>query len=168
MNKTKERFYDLSPAVLKMNAIHQLRAAIDRKDSDAVEDALMLCYDHESGADYVGLLVQLLQADWHKRHEDVALELQRLRSPLAVSALRGTATRKFAYLEYDSSHALARKCTWALADMGTKEAQEMLMEIASCDDPEVAGYARKRLDNWELELRRKGADGPGNSHRAGQ
>lgn len=153
-----------------MNTLHQLRAAIDKKDSDAVEDALMLCYDNEGGADYIGLLVQLLQADWHMRHEDVALELQRLRSPLAVPALRATATRRFAYLEYDSSHALARKCTWALADIGTKEAQEKLIEIASCDDPEVAGYAQKRLDNWELELRRKGAeqDGAGNSHRAGQ
>ena len=141
-----------------MNAIHQLQAAIDKKDGNAVEDALLLCYDKEGGADYVGLLVNLLLADWHMRHEDVALELQRLRSPLAVSALRVTATRKFQYLEYNDSHALARKCTWALADIGTMEAKSKLIEIAACEDPEVAGYAHKRLENWESELGRKGAE----------
>ncbi|MCC5848854.1 MAG: hypothetical protein JJU29_12255 [Verrucomicrobia bacterium] len=141
-----------------MKAILNLQVAIDKKDGNAVEDALILCYDKEGGEDYVGLLVQLLLANWHMMHEDVALELQRLRSPLAVPALRVTATRKFQYLEYNGSHALARKCTWALADIGTKESKDKLIEITACEDPEVAGCAQKRLTNWESELGRKGAE----------
>lgn len=141
-----------------MNPIDQLRAAIEKQDSDVVESVLHLCYDKAGGADYVGLLDLLLLADWHMSHEDVAQELQRLRSPLAIPALRTTATRKFAYLEYNNSHALARKCTWALADIGTKEAKEKLLEIAACEDREVAGYAKKRLDSWESELGRKGPE----------
>lgn len=153
-----------------MNLIHQLRAAIDKKDSTEVENALMLCSDKEVGAEYVGLLVELLLADWHMKHEDITLELQRLRSPLAVPALQLTATRKFTYLRYNDSQALARKCTWALADIGTNQAKAKLIELAASGDGGVSAYAQKRLDNWELELRRKGAgpDGAGNSHCAGQ
>lgn len=140
-----------------MSNINHLQIAMDNHDGGAVEDALTQCYKEESAA-YIDLLVELLLADWHTRHEDIALEMQRLRSPITIPALKTTSLRKFAYLDYNNSHALARKCVWALADIGTMHAKSELAEIADCEDDVVAEYARKRLDKWELELARKRAE----------
>lgn len=104
----------------------------------------------------VPTLIGLLRSAAHYRHEDVARWLQDLRDPRAVDALHAAALTKYEYLAYDDSHAFARKCTWALADIGTPAAQDALGLLAACDDPEIAGYAQKRLDGWVAEARRKG------------
>jgi hypothetical protein len=82
--------------------------------------------------------------------------LQDLRVPETVEALARAAVIGFDYLEYDDGHAFARKCCWALADIGTKEAYARLESLAAHPDATVAGYAQKRLDNRRDELARKG------------
>jgi len=79
-----------------------------------------------------------------------------LRSPAAVDALERTAHAVHGYLAYDDGFALARKCTWALADIGTPEAQQALVRLAACDNSIIASYAQKRLTNWQNEFHRKG------------
>ena len=82
--------------------------------------------------------------------------LQDLCVPETADALATAALIKHEYLEYDNSYAFARKCTWALADIGTPQALANLEYLAQTSDPDVAAYAQKRLDNWEHELHRKG------------
>lgn len=139
-------------------------AATSARDGAAVECALMLAVEtldrvvkHELDLDVVPTLVELLRAPWHTRHEDTARWLQQLRDPRAVDALFDIATTKFPHFEHDNSYALARKCTWALADIGTPEARTKLEALAGISDPEIAGYARRRLDHWDDEIDRKGA-----------
>ncbi len=130
-----------------MDTLTTLKSSVITKDADEVEDALVgVMQEERTEKEYVHLLIALLEADWHFRHEDVARELQRLRDPLAISSLRRVAERKFDYLEYNDSQALARKCTWALSDIGTNEARVALEEIASLPDQVVSGYAKKCLD----------------------
>ena len=133
-----------------------LEEAVRLGDAKSVECALMLARGRTGDRDVVPMLIVLLRAPWHTRHEDIARWLQDLRDPRAVDALYETALTKHEYLDYDDSHALARKCTWALADIGTAEAQEKLQRLARGEDREVAGYAQKRLDNWAQETGRKG------------
>ena len=61
------------------------------------------------------------------------------------------------YLDYDEFFGLARKCTWALADIGTPEANTALQELSQVDNQTIADYAQERLDKWEQELYRKNA-----------
>jgi hypothetical protein len=117
-------------------------------DADAVECALLVADGRTGDTDLVPTLITLLRATWHMKHEDLALWLQRLRDARAVDALYEAALTKHAYLHYNNSYALARKCTWALADIGTLEAREKLRQLAAGEDREIAGYARKRLDAW--------------------
>jgi len=131
-----------------MNPIQTLKEAYKRQDGEAVELALMQCYDKFDRSDYVAVLIDLLLEDWHYKHEDIALELQRIQSPLAVDALHQTAIKKFAYLDYNYSHALARKCTWALCKIGTEEAKQRLIQLTDFEDSEVVSYAQKRLVSW--------------------
>jgi len=126
-------------------------------DADSVECALMIADGRTGSIDLVPTLIALLRAKWHEEHEDLARWLQDLRDPRAVDALYEVALTKHGYLEHDNSYALARKCTWALADIGTAEAQEKLRLLARSEDPEIAGYAQKRLDHWTAEMARKGA-----------
>jgi len=123
-----------------------LTTACERKDAGDVECALILAWRFSAlGPSHVDVLCTLLLAPWHTRHEDIAKALQTLRDPRAVGALTEAATTKHAYLEYDQSHALARKCTWALADIGTDAARARLLQLTRCTDETVAGYARRRL-----------------------
>lgn len=66
-----------------------------------------------------------------------------------------TANVELEYFNYDDTKSLARKCIWALADIGTEKAKEKLVLLSNSSDTLIANYARKRLNNWELELSRK-------------
>lgn len=125
-------------------------------DAASIECALAIAPGRTGELDVVPALIALLRSDAHGRHEDVARWLQELRDPRAVDALYAAALTEHVYLAHDGGHALARKCTWALADIGTAEAREKLRLLADSDDPETAGYARERLDRWTEELARKG------------
>lgn len=137
-----------------MTTPDDLREAIRRQDPDLVEDVLSSL---ELSAGVLPELILLLTASWHYRHEDVAGALQRLKDPAAVAALYEAAHMKHEYLSYNDSHALARKCTWALADIGTPEAKARLEALAGEPDTTVAGYAQRRLDRWDEEITRKGS-----------
>ena len=73
-----------------------------------------------------------------------------------MEALYRTAFVEHEYRAYDEFFGLARRCTWALADIGTVEAYEKLELLAQCNNPMIAAYAQKRLDSWEEEKTRKG------------
>ncbi|MDO9022820.1 MAG: hypothetical protein Q8S73_02130 [Deltaproteobacteria bacterium] len=135
-----------------------LRHALENLDAVDVECALLLANIGGLAEDDVPTLCEILLAPWHTRHEDVIGYLQRLRDPRSIDALARAAVVKHAYLHHDDSHALARKCTWALADIGTQEARSHL-EMLSCNsDAELAAYAQKRLNAWEEERPRKRGD----------
>ena len=134
-----------------------LRDAIVEEDADGVEEALNQAFGAGLSPDLVPTLIELLALPWHTRHEDVVLALQELKPPDAVEALRRAAVATHEYLDYDEFFGLARKCTWALGDIGTDAAKAALRELAEGENESIAGYARKRLDNWEQKLHRKGA-----------
>jgi hypothetical protein len=131
----------------------------ERLDELADECEMPLAHDSMGKVDIVATLVALLRAPSHYRHEDVARYLQELRDPRAIEALFETAHVNHAYLEH-SPGVLARKCTWALADIGTPEAYERLRTLAAGSDARVAAYAQKRIDAWSEEADRKGPRPP--------
>ncbi|HXA17832.1 MAG TPA: hypothetical protein VN380_12620 [Thermoanaerobaculia bacterium] len=143
-------------------AERELRAGLAARDAGTIECALLLAFRFELlTPDMASLLGLLLLEPWHQKHEDIAKILQELREPATADALAGAAVVKHDYLAYDDSHALARKCIWALADIGTPAAREHLERLSGNPDHEVAAYAQKRLDNWEQELPRKRPSAPG-------
>jgi HEAT repeat protein len=83
--------------------------------------------------------------------------LQQLKNPAAVDALSEEALAAYEYLKYDESRSLARKCTWALADIETPDAKEQLQKLAQSNKSAVAAYVRRRLDKWDEEQYRKGS-----------
>jgi hypothetical protein len=152
-----------NPTAAQIEAVARLEAAINVKDADGVEAALADAYGAgvhlgpgaELQAGMCSLLISLLNAPWHIRHEDVALSIQSLRCTEAVPALEEAAHAVYEYLSYDDFFGLARKCTRALADIGTPEARAALERLSNSSNAVIAGYAARRLARWERELDRK-------------
>jgi len=127
----------------------RLRELLDEtlasRKADDVESLLSIAdqfraLTHES----VPVLCRLLLADFHQRHEDIAGYLQSLRDPRSVGALYDACFLDLPYF-WDGGDALARKCTWALHDIGTPDAFERLRALTEHPRPGVIDYARKRL-----------------------
>ncbi len=91
------------------------------------------------------ILCSLLVRDDHEGHDDLADTLQNLRDPRSVGCLFDRTQRRLPYLDCNDSSALARRCVWALHDIGTEEALAKLEALAKDPREEVAGEAVDRL-----------------------
>lgn len=124
-----------------------LGAALASGDAEEVGCMRILCARFGSfTAENVEALCELLDAPWHTCHEDIAFALEQLHDERSIEALYRAALSKHEYLAYDDGHALARKCIWALAKIGTAAARRRLEDLSRCGDPTIEGYAKKRLD----------------------
>lgn len=135
--------------------MNDLEIAIKKQDWRALEVALGNAFNEELLEVSVLVLIGLCRARWHMCHEDVVSALQKVGDVSAVEAIEEIAYVDFAYLNYDEAFGLARKATWALADIGGTSAKEALHRIATLPNPVKAAYANKRLQKWDLELKRK-------------
>lgn len=129
-----------------------LICAYNEKNADDVEYSLTVAYKFNLITErYVDILCKLLESSWHYRHEDIAKILQSMKSPSSIEYLYRTALTKFEYLEYDNSYALARKCMWALGDIGTDKAIERLKLLANSEDEELRGYAIEQFNREKIK-----------------
>jgi hypothetical protein len=147
------------PTAADIDAVVRLEAAIDSKNGRELEAAIAPLWRTEISpelqCEVCRLLISIIDATWHRCHEDAVQEIQRLHCKDAVLALERTAHAVHAYLSYDEVFGLARKCTWALADIGTPDARQALERLSRSSNPLIAGYAKKRIDRWQAELPRK-------------
>jgi HEAT repeat protein len=123
--------------------------------AESIEALLWLADIVGPPPDYAVILASLLLATNHQRNEDIAHTLQGLRDARTVEALFCAALSIHGHLHYDEFFNVARKCTWALADIGTPEAFAKLQELTTNENPSIAGYAQKRIDSWVKERARK-------------
>lgn len=132
-----------------------LEAAVASGDTVTIENAVRRAYSDGLKTAYAPALIEILTQANHRRHEDVVTALQILKDPRASDALFHAALIQHDYLNYDEYFGLARKCTWALADIGSPTAFEYLQRLAAGSNGVVARYAQKRLERWEDESGRK-------------
>jgi len=114
----------------RQQTLEALARAARIADSKSVESSLVEAFRIGFTPEFVPVLIELLEMPWHNRHEDIVSSLQQLKDPRAVDPLYRAAIVTHAYLDYDEFFGLARKCTWALADIGTAEAQARLKSLA--------------------------------------
>lgn len=134
----------------------EIKRLLTEKDSDGVyEDALSFIYTYEKDEEILLLLCQLFESEWHKAHEDMASAFQYISNPITAETLFKVAFSDYEYISWNEYCPLQRKCTWALADIGTKEAKKYLEQIEQQANEVIAAYATKRLVQWDFEFRRK-------------
>ncbi len=133
----------------------ELKTAIQNKDGSQVEKVIRSAFQSQGTDEIQPLMAKLCVEDWHWMHEDIVGLLQEFGEIEDVSALEHVVSMNFSYLEYDEHFSLARKATWALADIGGSEARQALERIVERSNPTIAGYAKKRLMKWDVEHGRK-------------
>lgn len=135
----------------------EIERIITEKDHEAVcKKAFRLINEYPRDEEILLLLCEMFESDWHTRHEDMALSFQYVKNPVTIKSLFKVAFSEFEYCNWDDNYPLQRKCTWALADIGTSEAKEYLEQIEQNANETIAAFASKRLKNWDSEFRRKG------------
>ncbi len=139
-----------------VKVLADLNHALESRKGDEIDAAVLAAFQVGLSRDFVPPFIGLLGLRNHHSHEDIVGGLQRLRDPRAVDAVYQASFVNHEYLAYDEFFGLARKCTWALADIGTAEALVRLRLLAASENSVIAGYAQKRIDNWDAEHHRKG------------
>lgn len=126
--------------------LESLQHSYQFRSGDDLEYVLLLSFTFDIiDESFSEILCKILLGDWHYKHEDIAMMLQQLKWPPSVDALYETAIRKFEYLDYDESHALARKCIHALSDLNTKESIEKLQLLTESTVSVIKESAEKQL-----------------------
>ncbi|TQV67565.1 hypothetical protein [Aliiroseovarius halocynthiae] len=136
--------------------IEALEAAFADKNPLAFEEALVDAPTFEPRDRVCALLTRALEEDWFFPHEDIVQYIQELRCCDAVAVLEKRAIDIPEHLQWDDGFSFSRKCTWALADIGTTDALAALERLARSENSAVRDFAQRRLDRWEAELERKG------------
>lgn len=150
---SKEEFLSLEKLdenSLRESVYKELDIAIDSKDAVRVDVLIYLSFKFDLLVEQMDeILIYLLGCDWHWQHENIAMLLQKLKAPSSVDVLYETALKKYGYLDYDESYALAVKCIWALGDIGTEYAKQKLQLLLNSDITIIQENAQKQINRLE-------------------
>jgi hypothetical protein len=153
--KPEDLILPRKPGLNPAEVLDCLNRSAASRDPCEIQDAITSAHQLGLKPEFVPVFLNLLEMPDHFRHEDIVSGLQKLRDPRAINALYRTALTRHSYLDYDEFFGLARKCTWALADIGTPDALAKLKLLATATNPTIAAYAKKRIERWKSELHRK-------------
>lgn len=143
--------FPYNPAKDKTYFLRALDGLLLSKNADDLEHVLLLGFHFGFPEESAIVLCKLMLEEWHTQHENIALVLKDLRCPDSVDCLFSTALKKFLYLEYDESNALAVKCIYALRAIGTDRAKEKLILLAEHNDEIIRSNAKRALDAMKGE-----------------
>lgn len=145
---------NLSENDMKECVCKELLIAMEKQQPIRVDNLLFLVFHFDLlDKEMEDILNQLLACDWHMQHENIAMLLQKLKSPNSIEVLYETAIKEYEYLDYDEAHALAVKCIWALGDIGTEHAEQKLKLLLNSHISVIKENAQKQLDRIDKKRR---------------
>ena len=145
----KEKFLARYSGIAELNVdycLDMFDEAIQTRDAEMVDEAMLLTeFLKLFSAKFSSLLCELLQADWHYKHEDIATELKLIKDSSTVDCLFNATQLNFDYLNYDDTYQFARKCIKAISEINNEEAIGKLKILAKTDNLEIREYSIKEL-----------------------
>lgn len=136
------------PSTINNHILAQMAAAIAAVDWDAQEAVVELA----CGIDDVDLkaaaLNGLLAMPGHELHQQVTMEIQRLKSASSVPIIEAVLEGGFDYLQYTCSEdeVIAKWFSHALASIGTPEAIALIRKFAASENAGIASEMQYRLE----------------------
>jgi HEAT repeat protein len=149
--------YGMSKQEIPAEIEKQLSKALDDRNSDNVELALIIGFKYEFAESVLLILHQLLECTWHFKHEDIIGLLQEFSSPLSVKPLCNAVELKehLDYLNYDNYGSYYKKCFWALNSVGNEESINTLMEFSNHQDSIISEQAKYSLSKLAIPKEKK-------------
>ena len=130
---------------------NELFEGMERKDADTIDSAMLLGFLYNAFPDNVNdVWCELIIANWHYMHEDIAMLLKDIKSPDTVDCSYKATELQFNYLDYDDTYQFARKCIKAISEIGDKNAISKLWLLSESKNAIIAEYAKKELRYKEL------------------
>jgi HEAT repeat protein len=128
-------------------ALQELRDAIDRQDADDAEAALAVGSVFGQDRRWSRPLIELLDSEWHKLHEDAAFTIGEVAGSEAVQALVRATHWVPEYLEYDEARALAVKAIHSLGKIPGREAETALRNLLEHEDHALRARVERVLEH---------------------
>jgi len=112
---------------------------IDSKIGKDVEFGLTLLWLLEENNEFTDLLHKLILEPWHSRYEDIIHDLQERKDSSSVPVIKIAVQQKYEYLESygTGTRQFISQCGHALKSIGTKEAIEVIKDLAENSDDEL-------------------------------
>ena len=128
------------------DVLHQIESVLATRDAVVLDRILTQARTLRLSVRWAPAFARLLGERWHTQQEDLADALQDMREPSTIDALYAVAHDAAPYNEVDDGRALARKCVWALHDIGTPAAIARLHQLAAtAGDAETRDHVAKKL-----------------------
>jgi len=114
-----------------------------RANNELELDLLLMLLSHfKCENKYSEVLAPLLVQPWHHLHDRIAGVLEFSLDERVTDFLYQGATYRCDNLEYESDYCeFNRKCLFALAKIGTKEAIDYVKKVSDCDNTIIANHA---------------------------
>ncbi|MFB7336027.1 HEAT repeat domain-containing protein [Streptomyces adustus] len=127
-------------------ALRLLRDAMERRDADDIEMALIVHGAADASVEeFLEPLTELFPAEWHTDHEDIVSMLGKLHSPKTVPTLVLATRWVPEHLDFDECRALAVKAIWALGGIPGAQAREALEGLRDDENEIIRENAVKQL-----------------------
>lgn len=141
----------MSTETAKQKIVREMGAAIAQGDWEATYALLHSIRNISDPEERAGILNSLLVMPGHELHQEIARQIQRLRSPSSVPYIRRVLEDDFRMLDYTSSDpgVIAKWFSHALAKINTPESIALIKEYAASGNSEVAeemAYRLRRLN----------------------
>ncbi len=146
-------------AVQDDSLTRELERALAEHDPELLGELLATARTLGLARQWAPVFAKLLGERWHRDQEDLASALQDLREPATSDALFAVACDSAPFDATDDGRALARKCVWALHDIGARDHLARL--AATAKDPETRGHAERKL----ADLMARAPDAPPAAYR---
>lgn len=126
----------------------KIRKAIQDKNQEELDSAIDDILDKTDCSNYVDILNELLLVPFHYKHQYIARAIQDLKTPSSVPYIRKILESEFKGIPYNGSdsYGMAKWFSWALYEIGTKEAIDLMKEFANSTDEGIRYEMNYRLN----------------------
>lgn len=138
---------DFTPPAIKNHLLDQMAAAIAADDWEAAETCLGLTEAIKDIGLRAEVLNGMLAMPGHELHQQVAMDIQQLKSPSSVAVIEAVLESGFDYLQYTCSEdeVIAKWFSHALASIGTPDAIALIRKFAASGNAGIASEMQYRL-----------------------
>lgn len=123
-----------------------LETAYEKKDVENIEDLIYLIFKFEVfNKEYVNILNKLLISEWHYKHEDIVILLQKISSEKSLKYLYDAIELHPEYLKWDDNYAFEVKCVRAIYHIGMEKSYSYLEKLCEHSNAVIREMAQRQL-----------------------
>jgi hypothetical protein len=151
---SKDEFINKLPLDLKTDSF-KLRglfmSIMDDRSSEDLIRALTIMWLLKKEGEQLDILNRLLIESWHTRHEDIIHEIQKRKKSSSVPYIKEAMQKQYDYLKsYGTGlRQFINQCGHALVSIGTKEALDVIYELAESKSPILRDEMLYRISRIE-------------------